>query len=313
MRIVYTLLILFAAAGGLVSCRSSQRHSGEETEQPSRLKRIPFPQAVPDDPYAAETGAEWLRDHFWERFDFSDTTLLVRIDTSEMYQSFANYTFLVGPEDEAAMRTLFEKAAVSTPMLTYFGEMARDVLHDPNSPLRSDRLYVPVLEVMLASGRLGVLETAVAETELRRARLNREGEPANDFRYETLDGRRGHLYGLKADYVLLFFNNPGCPMCRDLTTRLTESQLLSGMVERGELVLLSLYPDEDLDAWRKDPHAAPRWIAAHDEARQISEKELYDLKAIPSLYLLDREKRVLVKDADAVERIEWEINRRKER
>ena len=44
--------------------------------------------------------------------------------------------------------------------------------------------------------------------------------------------------------------------------------------------------------------------------QQLREKELYDLKAIPALYLLDRDKRVLVKDGTDPGQIEWVIDHR---
>ena len=37
---------------------------------------------------------------------------------------------------------------------------------------------------------------------------------ANDFRYTLASGATGTLYGVQAEYVLLFINNPGCPMCK---------------------------------------------------------------------------------------------------
>ena len=45
---------------------------------------------------------------------------------------------------------------------------------------------------------------------------------------------------------------------------------------------------------RKDLPA--EWINAYDGAQDINVGELYDLRAIPSLYLLDRNKKVLLKD-----------------
>ena len=46
------------------------------------------------------------------------------------------------------------------------------------------------------------------------------------------------------------------------------------------------------------------------QTQQLREKELYDLKAIPALYLLDRDKRVLVKDGTDSGQIEWVIDHR---
>lgn len=74
--------------------------------------------------------------------------------------------------------------------------------------------------------------------------------------------------------------------------------MLSEMIERGRLKVVALYPDEDLAEWREyRGHIPPSWINGYDAGCVVREKSLYDLHAIPALYLLDRDKRVLVKDS----------------
>ena len=86
--------------------------------------------------------------------------------------------------------------------------------------------------------------------------------------------------------------------------------LLSEMIRAGRLEVLALYPDEDLTAWRAHaPQVPSSWINAYDAGARISKEELYDLKAIPSMYLLDRDKRVLAKDAFEAGYIEWLLDR----
>ena len=59
-------------------------------------------------------------------------------------------------------------------------------------------------------------------------------------------------------------------------------------------------PDEELDEWRKHLNEFPKeWINGYDKKFAIKEQQLYDLKAIPTLYLLNKEKTVLLKDATA--------------
>ena len=59
-------------------------------------------------------------------------------------------------------------------------------------------------------------------------------------------------------------------------------------------------PDEELDEWRKHLNEFPKeWINGYDKKFAIKEQQLYDLKAIPTLYLLNKEKTVLLKDAPA--------------
>ena len=67
----------------------------------------------------------------------------------------------------------------------------------------------------------------------------------------------------------------------------------------------------DLAEWREyRGHIPPSWINGYDAGCVVREKSLYDLHAIPALYLLDRDKRVLVKDSTDVPYIEEVIDRR---
>ena len=69
----------------------------------------------------------------------------------------------------------------------------------------------------------------------------------------------------------------------------------------GKLKILAFYPDEDTQAWKaREAVIPPGWINARDASAGLVVKgELYAIRAIPSLYLLDGRKRVLLKDAPA--------------
>ena len=195
-------------------------------------------------------------------------------------------------------------------MLEYFAMLAERVLADPNSPLRNDELRIPVLETLVASPFLDEYEKIAPAYDLHLAGQNRIGRRANDFRYTLASGASGRLYWLDAEYVLLFINNPGCPMCKQIREAICDSPMLTEMIERGRLKVLAVYPDEDLTEWEAYRSRIPdTWINAYDRGCAIRERELYDLKAIPALYLLDRDKRVLVKDSTDVPQIEEAIDR----
>lgn len=81
-----------------------------------------------------------------------------------------------------------------------------------------------------------------------------------------------------------------------------DSPTLAHLVARGELAILALYPDESLTSWNKNKGIYPyNWIVAR-YARDI-DRERYNIPAIPSTYLLDKNKKVIYKDAiiEAVE------------
>lgn len=307
---MYRTLVLILAAVGLAACggRAPRRPAATTAETPAVFLPAIAPAAL-----APEERVEWLRWHYWDNFDFADTTFLARADTLQLFEAYARYVQLLfsAPTDGAPMDSLMRRAAVSRPMLDYFAMLADQVLGDPNSPLRNDEFYIPVLRAQLSSPWYDEYERLAPEYDLNLASQNRIGRPANDFRYTLASGATGMLYGLRAEYVLLFINNPGCPMCREIREAISASPMLTELIEHGRLRVLALYPDEELDEWRAYREQIPAsWINAYDDGCVLREKGLYDLSAIPSLYLLDAQKRVLVKDATDVALVEEVIDRR---
>lgn len=307
---MYRTLVLILAAVGLAACggRAPRRPAAKTAETPAVFLPAIAPAAL-----APEERVEWLRWHYWDNFDFADTTFLARADTLQLFEAYARYVQLLfsAPTDGAPMDSLMGRAAVSRPMLDYFAMLADRVLGDPNSPLRNDEFYIPVLRAQLSSPWYDEYERLAPEYRLSLASQNRIGQQANDFRYTLASGATGSLYGLRAEYVLLFINNPGCPMCREIREAISASPMLTELIEHGRLRVLALYPDENLDEWRAYREQIPAsWINAYDDGCVLREKGLYDLSAIPSLYLLDAQKRVLVKDATDVALVEEVIDRR---
>ena len=94
-----------------------------------------------------EQQVAYMRDHFWDKFDFADTLYTTKADTVEMLRAYATYlSNFVSPTEQEPIRKLMQRASVSKKMFDYFVMLSEKILHDPNSPLRSDELYIPVLE-----------------------------------------------------------------------------------------------------------------------------------------------------------------------
>ena len=97
-------------------------------------------------------------------------------------------------------------------------------------------------------------------------------------------------------------------MCKTIRDAICESQLLTELIQSGQMKVLALYPDELLDEWHAyKEHIPSNWINSYDKGTVIRNKNLYDLKAIPALYLLDSAKRVLIKDSTDVGYVEFVV------
>lgn len=256
---------------------------------------------VPDTLTSPPTRAAYVTEHYWDNYDFTDTTLLSLPEVSE--QGFADYISILGSvEPEMARRSIgifLKKASAEPKTRDHFLSLAEKYLYDPNSPMRSEELYICVVESYLADKNVPEMSRLRPESQLETLRKNRVGTPAADFRYETIGGAKGSLYRIKTPYTLVYFNNPECENCHITTSRMKNSPTLNEMIRDKQLTILSIYPDGQVEIWRE--HAADfpsNWVVAYDKGRTIDAGRLYDLRAIPSLYLLDKDKKVLMKDAD---------------
>lgn len=248
---------------------------------------------------------------YWDEFPFDADTLLSRYDTLSLVMGFADYVTFIEPQSaDSLLRALIHRAEASRAVLDLFAEVSGMVLHDPNSPLRNDEYYIPILETLVSSPLYDEYDRIAYEFDLDVARKNRVGELANDFTYTLADGSRHRMHDIEAEYLLILFSNPGCPMCRELTAAILSSPMLNELCEMGLMRVVSLYPDRDVVAWRDYLRNMPSsWINGYDAELQITSQRLYDLRAIPSLYLLDSEKRVLIKDGFDVAAVEYCVSR----
>lgn len=302
-------IILLATAALVVACGQRNKSNSSTTESKPTTE-LSFPNITVPEMLPAGDRAKYLAEHFWDRFDFRDTTFCNQPDITE--QAYANYLDIlryVEPTVAAqSVGALMKSAEVDSTMFDYFVSLTDKYLYDPNSPFRNDELLIPALEAMVASPMLDEAEKIRPQSQLDMAQKNRIGQKANDFRYTLHDGSAGRMYSIAAEYLIIFINNPDCPACKAIREQICASPMLSEMIERGVMKVLAIYPDEDITAWLNYRHNIPAsWINSYDKQLRLRDEELYDLKAIPSLYLLDSEKRVMLKDCNYVPQIEEAI------
>lgn len=87
---------------------------------------------------------------------------------------------------------------------------------------------------------------------------------------------------------------------------LKHSAVLRQLYANKWLKVLAFYPDEDIEAWTKYQHQVPsEWLNGYDKDLSVLSDELYDLKMMPVIYLLDEDKTVLLKDPSLVQLEEY--------
>ena len=261
----------------------------------------------------ADSRVKWLASHFWDKY--LDTTVtswatdsLNGVKPLDLEKEMGTYATLLGlvsvADGKAAVGRYYSSLqdyGMANPSSAVFREMVRLTgfyLNDPNSPVRNDDLYQSFAAGLAECPLLPLSERERHAWEAQMLDLNHVGGPAADFAYIDINGRRGTLYGVEAEYIVLIFGNPDCSACTELMESMSAIPSVVEMQSSGRLKVVDIYIDEEVSEWRAKADTYPAaWINGYDCESAVNGKHLYHIRAIPSIYLLDASKTVLLKDA----------------
>lgn len=310
------LFVVIAAAAAIFSCNRSGK---EQVAQYRSFPKVEIPSMITDN---AEM-ASYALSHYWDAFfaedGVTDSAAVLGVQNKDLEMATATYlqiaTMVPKAEGQKAIGKLFQKieskqaSDTSSHVYLLLTELVSQYLYDPNSPYRDEDLYLPFVRGMAASKftKDNVRPGYVFEEKM--CSLNQYGTPATDFRFKDIKGRVHNLYGVKADYTLLFFSNPGCESCAEIKETLQKSVALTDLIEKGKVAIVNIYIDQELDKWREFvPNYPKSWISGYDYEYIIRQNAIYNVRAIPSVYLLGPGKEVLLKDAPVENIMNFIIN-----
>ncbi len=204
----------------------------------------------------------------------------------------------------ATMETLVKDPKGYRQML----ELAERRFSDPTDALHNEGLYLVVLKHATDNYVLSGAEIEKQRLLLAGARKNMIGSVAADFDYVTPgDKTVHHLKDLKADNILVYFNNPDCESCEMVKERLAASEQINRMVDNKKLIVLAIYPYDDQKLWKKTKYPK-MMINGWNQSHNIEYGELYDLPTLPCFYLLDKDFKVLIKNEGSLNKVEAALN-----
>ena len=227
----------------------------------------------------------------WEGFAFSNQQA---VESREAEERFAR--FLLGLEQQTPTQQAEQIGNLLAKAEQYnttarFLLLADKYLHDPNSPYRNDERYLLFLQYAATHQLADYTTNPRYQKHYTMVQKNRVGHKATDFSYTTQAGEKGRLYQLQSRYILLFFHDPDCDECQYVKKQLENQHAY--FAQKGVQVV-AVYIDDEVEAWRK-AHYPSAWLSVY--APEIDKQDLYDIKALPTLYLLESQKRVVLKDA----------------
>lgn len=309
-RFLAALVVVAAVVLPVAGCRSNGKKSTSKVNPAANRYSMPEVPAIITD---ADEAMNFLTAHYWDKFisadrpGAQDTSLVMGFSHEAFEEIFYQYALLLrAAKPETGLKSgraildrveAWQKENPESTLWSNFTDMYYHILQDPNSPWRNEEYCIPLLEKRAGSSLATEEERARAQRELPRFCLNRLGDKAADFAFTLRNGRVMHLYDIDSDYTILFFSNPGCTNCREVMESLQSLPGIDNLIADKALAVANVYPDEDLGEWIKYSEIYPKnWFNGYDHLLAVNNTPLYNLRAIPSVYLLDKEKRIILKD-----------------
>lgn len=288
-----SLLLLVAVSTSVMGCGDGNKKQ-QNQQQDSTISEY-TPPAIPIMLTQPEDRAIFLAENYWNKFEFQDSSIMNSEQVKE--QAFVNFITILDltPENvsNSALNSFMQQLEKGdSSVYMSFMDITEKYLYDPNSPYRNENYYIPILENIIKSNQIDSIYKISPEYQLEMVLKNRPGTPAANVTITTKSGQNKSLGSINNKYIILFFNNPDCTDCKRVKNMLE----INPATNNKDVTIMAIYTDEDIELWQNTEYPNG-WINGYDKNQVISNTQSYDLRAIPTLYLIDgKTKNVILKD-----------------
>jgi thiol-disulfide isomerase/thioredoxin len=133
---------------------------------------------------------------------------------------------------------------------------------------------------------------------------NLVGEKAADLEFTDSTGKVFSLYGVNANYTIVVFWDPTCGHCREEIPRL--DSMYKAKWKKEGVKIYGVLTENEKDKWLQfiAEKNMKDWIHVYQTNENKNEetlskkpgfRQLYDVTQTPTIYLLDKEKRIIAK------------------
>ena len=251
----------------------------------------------------------FVKDHFWDDVAFNDDRLLrTPFFEKKLETYFKEY---VSPDPDSVIREvnyILLSARTGKEIYPFLLTKFTNKYMTPEY-MGQDKVFVFLFENFYAKGDTVLLNPASRKTVTDRAyslMANQLGQPAPALDLTDTSGKTSSLYSINAPFTVVAFWDPNCGHCKEEIPRL-DSIYKSKWRSYGVAVYSVNIYENEIPAWKKfiqEKGISSEWKQAYEtkEARSATEKagkpnyrQLYDISKTPTLYLLDKDKRIIAK------------------
>ena len=272
----------------------------------------------------------YYKSHYWDGITFMDERIIRSPFFLPKFEKYYRDIIIQHPDSiikDADYQLLLARSCPE--MYKFLLNWLTDEYISPKY-MGQDAVFVHLFEKYHSKGLTSWLNEKQNETISRRAYMlmaNLIGAKAADLEMLDTAGKVSPLYNVVADYTIVCFWDPNCGHCKEEVPKL-DSIYHASWKQHGVKMygVLSGDAKEDLKpVWTKyiREHNLGEWInvyqtkemeAAASASQKPSYRQLYDVTMTPTLFLLDKEKRIIGKkltwqQLDDLMQVKWKTTK----
>lgn len=242
---------------------------------------------------------EYYRAHYFDNFDLND----VRAIRSGLIQNKVEFytqklTYPMPDSQIIAIDYLLQKMDKNPEAFQYY------VVYFLNDAAKSKRMgmdavYVHMVDQYYATGKADWADEEQIKklkSQAESIRLTLIGKIAPDLTLLTEAGEKVTIHGIQSPYTVLFFWDPECGHCKKATPFVVD--FYNEYKDKGVKVLAicTKTGDDISECWSTvKERGMDIFVNVADQYLRSRYKSLYDVKTTPQIFILDKDKKILVK------------------
>ncbi len=272
------------------------------------MKPVPVLYSDPKTHEDSVANFQFYKKHYWDGITFMDDRIIrTPFFLPKLEQYYRN---VVPPVPDSIINEsdyMLLLARSSPEMYKFLLNWLTDEYIYPKY-MGQDAVFVHLFEKYHSKGVSSWLNEKQMKTISDRAYMlmaNLIGEQAANLEMVDSSGKNVPLYNINSNYIVVCFWDPTCGHCQKQVPRL-DSIYNAKWKNEGVKMYGVLTETKDLDLWKKfiKDKSLGGWINVYEtdaqrkiiqDSKQASYKQLYDVIQTPTLYLLDKDKKIIAK------------------
>lgn len=265
---------------------------------------------------AIDSVAMWnyMKDHFWDEVDFSNNSLIRTPFFDPKLNDYFKY--YVSPEPDSIIKEVNYMLLASRSgkdIHQYLLGKFTDKYINPEI-MGQDKVFLFLFNNYYSKGDTSWLNDRQKKYIFDRAysiMANQINEPAPPLTLKDTTGKNFSLYDINAPFTFLVFWDPTCGHCKT-EIPLIDSIYRAKWKNEGVVVIGVNTNDNTFDEWKRfiTEHHLNGWHhlwqpkkekEADELAQRPNFRQLYDVVQTPTMYLLDKDKRIIAKKLDILQ------------